>query len=65
MIYVDLWSDSSTRPKDLLLSAARRTLTDLEQADSKVLSVLKRVKGLDFGAAGLKFSFNLTDLGLT
>lgn len=65
VIYVDLWSDSSTRPKDLLLNAARRILVDLERADSKVLGVLKRLKSLDFGAAGLKFSFNLANLGLT
>lgn len=41
----------------------RKTLADLERADSKAVGVLKRLKGLDLGAAGFKFGFSLAELG--
>lgn len=63
VVYVDLWSNTAAKPSDLLLGAVRRTLADLERADSKALGVLKRLKGLDVGAAGFKFGFSLAELG--
>jgi len=63
VVYVDLWSNTAAKPTDLLLGAVRRTLTDLERPDSRVLGSLKRLKGLDIGAAGFKFGFSLTELG--
>lgn len=63
VVYVDLWSNASAKPSDLLLDAVRKTLADLERADSKTVGVLKRLKGLDLGAAGISFGFSLTELG--
>lgn len=63
VVYVDLWSNTAAKPSDLLLGAVRKTLADLEQADSKAVGVLKRLKGLDLGAAGFKFGFNLAEIG--
>jgi hypothetical protein len=63
VVYVDLWSDTSAKPSDLLLSAVREMLKDLERPESAVLKILKRVKGLDLGGAGFKFGFSLTELG--
>ena len=65
VVYVDLWSNTAAKPTDLLLAAVRKTLQELERPDSKALGVLKRVKGLDVGAAGFKFGFNLAELGKT
>ncbi|MEZ2299443.1 ATP-binding protein [Variovorax sp. RCC_210] len=63
VVYVDLWSNTAAKPSDLLLAAVRNTLADLQRADSKAVGVLKRLKGLDLGAAGFKFGFSLADLG--
>ncbi|RCW66267.1 ATP-binding protein [Pseudorhodoferax soli] len=63
VVYVDLWSNAAAKPSDLLLGAVRRTLADLQRADSKAVRMLKRLKGLDLGAAGFKFGFSLTELG--
>lgn len=63
VVYVDLWSNTAAKPSDLLLGAVRRTLADLERADSTAVGVLKRLKGLDLGAAGFKFGFSLSELG--
>lgn len=63
VVYVDLWSNTAAKPSELLLGAVRRTLTDLQHADSKAVGVLKRLKGLDLGAAGFTFGFSLADLG--
>lgn len=65
VVYVDLWSNPAAKPSDLLLGAVRKTLADLERADSKAVGILKRLKGLDLGAAGFKFGFSLADLGKT
>ena len=65
VVYVDLWSNTAAKPTDLLLAAVRKTLQELERPDSKALGVLKRLKGLDVGAAGFKFGFNLAELGKT
>lgn len=63
VVYVDLWSNTAAKPSDLLLAVVRKALADLERADSKALRTLTRLKGLDVGAAGFKFSFSLTELG--
>jgi AAA ATPase domain len=63
VVYVDLWSNTAAKPSDLLLNAVRKTLADLERADSKTLGALKRLKGLDMGVAGFKFGFSLAELG--
>jgi len=63
VVYVDLWSNTAAKPSDLLLGAVRKILVDLERADSKALQTLKRLKGLDLGAAGFKFGFSLAELG--
>lgn len=63
VVYVDLWSNTAAKPSDLLLAVVRKTLADLERADSKALGILKRLKGLDVGAAGFKFGFSLAELG--
>lgn len=65
VVYVDLWSNTVAKPSDLLLGAVRKTLTDLQRADSKAVGVLKRLKGLDLGAGGFKFDFSLSELGKT
>lgn len=65
VVYVDLWSNTAAKPSDLLLGAVRKTLAELEQADSKAVGVLKRLKGLELGGAGFKFGFSLTELGKT
>lgn len=36
---------------------------DLVRPDSKAVGVLKRLKGVDLGAAGFKFGFSLTEFG--
>lgn len=63
VVYVDLWSNTNAKPTDLLLTEVRKKLSELEKADSKAVGLLKRVKGLDLGAAGLKFAFSLHELG--
>ena len=65
VVYVDLWTNTATKPSELLLAAVRKTLNDLQRPDSKMLGVLKRLKGVDLGAAGFKFGFSLADLGKT
>lgn len=63
VVYVDLWSNINAKPTDLLLAEVRRKLAELETPDSKVVQLLKRFKGVDLGAAGFKFGFNLNDVG--
>jgi len=63
VVYVDLWSNTNAKPTDLLLTEVRRKLAELEKADSRAVGILKRVKGLDLGAAGFKFAFSLNDVG--
>lgn len=63
VVYVDLWSNINAKPTDLLLAEVRRKLAELETPDSKAVQLLKRFKGVDLGAAGFKFGFNLNDVG--
>jgi len=63
VIYVDLWADTKADPATLIHAAIRKALEDLQTPTSGALARLKRLKGLDIGAVGLKFGFQLTDLG--
>lgn len=63
VVYLDLWSNTNAKPTDLLLAEVRKKLTELQSSESKALAMLRRLKGLDVGAAGLKFAFNLQDVG--
>ena len=64
VIYVDLWSDTQTSPAALVLSAVKKTLTDLQTPASSILQKLKRVGGVDVGAFGFKFGFKLETVGV-
>lgn len=63
VVYVDLWSNVNAKPTDLLLAEIRKKLAELEKPDSKAVGLLKRIKGLDLGAAGFKFAVNLNEVG--
>jgi hypothetical protein len=63
VIYVDLWADTKADPAVLVQAAIRQTLEELQSPSSGVLGRLKRLKGVDFGAAGFKFGFQLNDVG--
>lgn len=62
-LYVDLWSDRSRAPTVLLQEAVRRAVADLGQPGSGLLQRLRRVKGVNFGAAGLSVGVQLEALG--
>lgn len=63
VVYVDLWSNINAKSTDLLLAEVRRKLAELQTPDSKAVGLLRRVKGVDLGAAGFKFGFSLNDVG--
>jgi hypothetical protein len=63
VIYVDLWADTKADPATLIHAAIRKALADLQIPASGALGRLKRLKGLEIGAAGLRFGFQLADLG--
>jgi hypothetical protein len=63
VIYVDLWSNTQTSPAALVLSAVKKTLTELQTPASSILQKLKRVGGADLGAFGFKFGFKLDSVG--
>jgi hypothetical protein len=63
VIYVDLWVDTQADPATLVHAAIRSTLAELETPTSGALARLKRLKGLDVGAGGFKFGFQLNDVG--
>jgi len=60
VIYVDLWADRSKSPAALLHEAVQDTLTQLTVSGSRLLD---RFKGLNVGAAGFSFGFQLDALG--
>lgn len=62
VIYVDLWADRSKSPATLVLEAVRNTLLQLQTPGS---GLLQRFKGLNLGAAGFSFGFQLDSLGTT
>lgn len=63
VIYVDLWSQPQANPAELVHDAIRRSLEELKTPGSWVLQKLRRVSGVEAGAAGFKFGFKLEALG--
>lgn len=62
-LYVDLWSDRSRAPTPLLHEAVRRAAGELALPGSGLLERLRRVKGVQFGAAGIQLGVQLDALG--
>lgn len=60
VIYVDLWADRSKSPALLVHEAVKSTLSGLASPGAKVL---ERLKGLNVGAAGLSFGFQVDSVG--
>lgn len=60
VIYVDLWSDRSKNPASLVHEAVRSTLTQLATPGTRLLD---RFKGLNMGAAGFSFGFQVDAVG--
>jgi hypothetical protein len=64
VIYVDLWADTKADPATLVQAAIRQTLEELQTPASGLLGRLKRLKGIDLGAVGFKFGFQLNEVGV-
>jgi hypothetical protein len=62
-LYVDLWADRSRPPMTLVQEAVRQAASDLVHPGSGLLQRLRRVKGVNFGAAGINFGVQLDTLG--
>ena len=60
VIYVDLWADRSKSTASLVHEAVQDTLRQLTSSGSRLLD---RFKGLNLGAAGLSFGFQLDSVG--
>ena len=60
VIYVDLWSDRSKSPASLVHEAVRTTLSELTSPGTKLL---ERFKGINVGAAGFTFGFQVDTVG--
>jgi len=60
VIYVDLWADRSKNPASLVYEAVKTTLSDLAAPGTKLLD---RFKGLNIGAAGFSFGFQVDAVG--
>lgn len=60
VIYVDLWADRSKSPALLVHEAVKSTLSGLASPGAKVL---ERFKGLNVGAAGFSFGFQVDSVG--
>jgi hypothetical protein len=60
VIYVDLWIDRTKSPAVLVNEAVRETLRQLEQPGA---GLLQRFKGMNLGAAGFSFGFQLDSIG--
>lgn len=63
VLYVDLWMDRSRPPMALLQEAVRAAASELEQPASALMQKLRRVKGVNFGAAGISLGVQLDGLG--
>lgn len=63
VVYADLWSNVDAKPTEVLLAEVRRKLAELQDGGSKAVGLLKRLKGVDIGAAGFKFGFSVADVG--
>lgn len=60
VIYVDLWADRSKSPAALVHEAVRITLSELAVPGTKLL---ERFKGVNVGAAGFTFGFQVDAVG--
>ncbi len=60
VIYVDLWADRNKSPASLVHEAVRATLSELAAPGTKLL---ERFKGLNVGAAGVTFGFQVDAVG--
>jgi hypothetical protein len=63
VIYVDLWSDTKASPAALVQAAVRQALSELQAPASGLLQRFRQVRGVDVGAGGFKFAFQLDRLG--
>jgi hypothetical protein len=63
VLYVDLWTDRSRPPMTLLQESVRQAAVELAHPGSALLQALRRVKGLNFGAAGISLGLQLDALG--
>ncbi len=63
VLYVDLWTDRARAPMSFMHEAVRVAATDLQNPGSALLGKLRRVKGLNFGAAGISLGVQLDSLG--
>lgn len=63
VIYVDLWSDVKANPRQLVMGAIQKALTELQDPASTLLGKIARVRSLEVGALGFKFGFNLASVG--
>jgi hypothetical protein len=63
VLYVDLWTDRSRPPMALMQEAVRAAASELEKPASALLQKLRRVKGMNFGAAGISLGIQLEGLG--
>lgn len=63
VIYVDLWSDTSTPPANLVHAATRKALQDTLSPASSFMGRLKALRGAEIEAAGFKFGFSLETIG--
>lgn len=63
VIYVDLWSDVSANPSDLIRAAVREKLREVQTPASGLLQRLKRINSAELAAYGVSFSFNLDTVG--
>jgi hypothetical protein len=60
VIYVDLWADRAKSPSSLVHEGVRSTLSKLVTPGT---GLLERFKGLNLGAAGFSFGFQLDTVG--
>jgi hypothetical protein len=60
VIYADLWADRGKSPASLVHEAVRATLGDLAAPGS---SLLQRLRGMNVGAAGFSFGFQVDTVG--
>jgi hypothetical protein len=63
VVYVDLWKDISASPEKLLHEEILKTLLDLQTPRSALIKRLRKLRNVDIGLPGLKFSFDIEHLG--
>lgn len=63
VVYVDLWTERSRPPMALVQEAVRTAAAELAEPGSGLLRQLRRVRGVDFGAAGISLGVQLDAIG--